>query len=80
MGARITGTGRGQGPGPVVTAAATLDGNRVVSSDGEDVGKISHIMLDVRGGRVAYAVLAGGRWLSRDGCEAACHSMGRLDA
>src|SRR5262249_48629373 len=62
-GARITGAGRGEGPGPDVMAAATLDGTKVVSSDGEDVGKISDIMLDVRSGRVAYAVLSEGGFL-----------------
>lgn len=72
MGAGITGTGRGQGPGPDVMAAATLGGNRVVSSDGEDVGKISDIMLDVRGGRVAYAVLSEGGFL---GMGATLHAI-----
>jgi sporulation protein YlmC with PRC-barrel domain len=62
-GASIVGTGVGDGPGPDVMAAATLDGNKVVSSDGEHVGKISDIMLDVRGGRVAYAVLSEGGFL-----------------
>jgi sporulation protein YlmC with PRC-barrel domain len=62
-GARIVGTGVGDGPGPDVMAAATLDGTKVVTSDGEDVGKISDIMLDVRGGRVAYAVLSEGGFL-----------------
>ncbi|SAK70196.1 PRC-barrel domain-containing protein [Caballeronia glebae] len=31
--------------------------------DGEDIGKISDIMLDVRGGRFAYAVLSEGGFL-----------------
>lgn len=62
-GARIAGGGVGEGPGPEVMAAATLDGNKVVTSDGEDVGKISDIMLDVRGGRIAYAVLSEGGFL-----------------
>jgi sporulation protein YlmC with PRC-barrel domain len=62
-GASIVGTGVGDGPGPDVMAAATLDGNKVMSSDGEHVGKISDIMLDVRGGRVAYAVLSEGGFL-----------------
>jgi hypothetical protein len=44
-------------------AAATLDGNKVMSSDGEHVGKISDIMLDVRNGRIAYAVLSEGGFL-----------------
>jgi sporulation protein YlmC with PRC-barrel domain len=47
-------------------AASTLDGTKVMSSDGEHVGKISDIMLDVRRGRVAYAVLAEGGFLGMD--------------
>ncbi|MEI6000575.1 PRC-barrel domain-containing protein [Paraburkholderia bengalensis] len=62
-GAGIVGGGVGEGPGPEVMAAATLDGNKVISSDGEHVGKISDIMLDVRSGRVAYAVLSEGGFL-----------------
>ena len=34
-----------------------------MSSDGEHVGKISDIMFDVRGGRIAYAVLSTGGFL-----------------
>jgi len=62
-GATIVGSGVGEGPGPDVMAAATLSGDKVITSDGEDVGKISDIMLDVRGGRIAYAVLASGGFL-----------------
>lgn len=62
-GARIIGMGTGEGPGPDVMAAATLDGNKVLTSDGEHIGKISDIMLDVRGGRIAYAVLSSGGFL-----------------
>jgi sporulation protein YlmC with PRC-barrel domain len=62
-GAQIVGGGVGDGPGPDVMAASTLKGTKVISSDGEDVGKISDIMLDVRGGRVAYAVLSEGGFL-----------------
>jgi hypothetical protein len=40
-GANIVGGGIGEGPGPDIMAAATLDGNKVMSSDGEHVGKIS---------------------------------------
>lgn len=63
QGANMVGMGVGEGPGPDVMAASTLDGNKVISSDGEHVGKISDIMLDVRGGRIAYAVLATGGFL-----------------
>jgi sporulation protein YlmC with PRC-barrel domain len=62
-GAQITGGGVGAGPGPEIMTAATLDGNKVISADGEHVGKISDIMLDVRSGRVAYAVLSEGGFL-----------------
>ncbi|AJZ62467.1 PRC-barrel domain-containing protein [Paraburkholderia fungorum] len=62
-GADIVGSGVGEGPGPEIMAAATLDGNKVMSSDGEHVGKISDIMLDVRNGRIAYAVLSEGGFL-----------------
>lgn len=63
QGAGIVGIGVGDGPGPDVMAAATLDGNKVVTADGEHVGKISDIMLDVRSGRIAYAVLSEGGFL-----------------
>lgn len=62
-GAQIVGGGTGDGPGPDVMAAATLKGTKVVSSDNEHVGKVSDIMLDVGGGRIAYAVLAEGGFL-----------------
>ncbi|CAL8473614.1 protein of unknown function [Caballeronia sp. S22] len=59
-GANIVGSGVGDGPGPDVMAASTLEDTTVITSDGEDVGKIKEIMLDVRSGRVAYAVLWSG--------------------
>src|SRR6201982_2029627 len=62
-GANIVGGGIGDGPGPDVMAASTLDVTKVMSSDGEHIGKISDIMLDVRSGRIAYAVLAEGGFL-----------------
>ena len=45
------GAATADGPGPDVMAASTLDGNNVLSSDGDDVGKIKEIMLDVASGR-----------------------------
>src|ERR1700709_1969673 len=62
-GATIVGSGGGEGPVPDVMGSDTLEGNKVVTSDGEDVGKISDIMLDVRNGRIAYAVLSEGGFL-----------------
>ncbi|MEK6349439.1 MAG: PRC-barrel domain-containing protein [Burkholderia sp.] len=61
IGGRIVGrSDDSAGPGPDVMAAATLDGNRVYATDGEHVGHIKDIMLDVRGARIAYAVLSSG--------------------
>src|SRR5262245_14028687 len=48
------------GPGPDVMAAQTLQGNAVVNALGEDLGHIEQIMLDVRRGQIAYAVLSFG--------------------
>lgn len=64
-GATIVGKGAATaaGPGPDVMAASTLDGNSVLSSDGHDVGSLKEIMLDVRSGRIAYAVLSSGGFL-----------------
>ena len=43
--------------------ADTLEGDRVVNTRGEDLGKITDIMLDVQRGRIAYAVLSVGGFL-----------------
>ena len=44
-------------------AADSLDDEKVVNKMGEDLGKVRHIMLDVRRGRIAYAVLSFGGFL-----------------
>jgi sporulation protein YlmC with PRC-barrel domain len=49
-----------EGPGPRIMAADTLEGNSVTNPQGEDLGNIEHIMIDVPSGRVAYAVLSFG--------------------
>jgi sporulation protein YlmC with PRC-barrel domain len=51
------------GPGPEIMAADTLKGDSVVNAQGEDLGKVEHIMLDVQRGRIAYAVLSFGGFL-----------------
>jgi sporulation protein YlmC with PRC-barrel domain len=43
-----------------VMAADTLAGDKVRNWAGEDLGKIDSIMIDIRSGRVAYAVLSFG--------------------
>ncbi|RQS76857.1 PRC-barrel domain containing protein [Burkholderia sp. Bp8963] len=61
-GARILGgSGRpARGPGPDVMAAGTLAGNRVFTMEGDDVGKLKDVMLDVQSGQIAYAVVSSG--------------------
>jgi len=49
-----------EGPGPRIMAADTLEGDNVVNAQGEDLGEIKDIMIDVPSGRVAYAVLSFG--------------------
>ncbi|MFP6559369.1 PRC-barrel domain-containing protein [Paraburkholderia sp. B3] len=66
-GAAILGNGTGDGPGPNVMAADTLTGNKLFTSDHEEIGKISAIMLDVPSGQIAYAVLASGGFLGMGG-------------
>ena len=46
------------GPGPEVMGASSFQNEKVVNRQGEALGEIEEIMLDVRGGRIAYAVLA----------------------
>jgi sporulation protein YlmC with PRC-barrel domain len=46
-----------------VLSASTLSGDRVRNSDGEDLGKIEDLMIDVVNGRIAYAVLSFGGFL-----------------
>ncbi|WP_019140405.1 PRC-barrel domain-containing protein [Noviherbaspirillum massiliense] len=48
------------GPGPEVMAASTLRGDKVVNLQGEALGEIEEIMLDVPSGTIAYAVLSFG--------------------
>ena len=65
QGARIVGKGNETtaGPGPDVMAASTLDGDKILSTDGEEVGKVKDIMLDVQAGRIAYVVMSCGGFL-----------------
>ena len=50
----------GQGPGPVLMGAASLLGEKVVNMQEHNLGDIKEIMLVMRSGRVAYAVLVFG--------------------
>jgi sporulation protein YlmC with PRC-barrel domain len=64
-GARIVGKGArtADGPGPEVMAASTLDGDKILCIEGEEVGKVKEIMLDVQSGMVAYVVMSSGGFL-----------------
>jgi len=52
-----------RGPGPHLMGADTLIGNDVFNRDAEDLGDIKEIMLDMRSGRVSYAVLSFGGFM-----------------
>jgi sporulation protein YlmC with PRC-barrel domain len=54
---------RKTGPGPRVMAADTLEGDDIVNTANEKLGKLEHIMIDVPTGRVAYGVLSFGGFL-----------------
>ncbi|MFL6660180.1 MAG: PRC-barrel domain-containing protein [Massilia sp.] len=51
------------GPGPRLMGADTLIGDNVVNGQEDDLGDIKEIMIDMRGGQVAYAVLSFGGFL-----------------
>ncbi len=51
---------RSPGPGPSLMGADTLLGNDVCNKDGEDLGDIKELMIDMATGKVAYAVLSFG--------------------
>lgn len=56
-----------KGPGPELMGANTLTGNDVYNKQDEDLGDISEIMIDIRSGRVSYAVLTFGSFLGMGG-------------
>lgn len=49
--------------GPRALSATTLIGDDVKNAAGEDLGELKEIMIDLNGGRVAYAVLSFGGFL-----------------
>ena len=66
QGAKIVGSSYragNDGPGPRVMGASTLEGDDVLNRQGEKLGTIEEIMLDVPTGRIAYAVLSSGGFL-----------------
>ncbi len=57
------GISNNQGPGPEVMGASSLIGDEVVNQMEEDLGDIEEIMLDMKTGNVAYAVLSFGGFM-----------------
>ena len=45
---------------PKVLSSSTLKGNRVTNVNGEDLGRVEEIMIDLERARVAYVVLSFG--------------------
>ncbi len=58
-----SGAEAGAGPGPELMGADTLVGNDVYNQSDDDLGDIKEIMLDMRSGQVAYAVVSFGGFL-----------------
>ncbi|MGH7571844.1 MAG: PRC-barrel domain-containing protein [Gemmatimonadota bacterium] len=46
-----------------VLSASTLKGDKVVNSQGEDLGKVEDFMLDLENGRIRHAILSFGGFL-----------------
>lgn len=57
------GTTPRSGPGPEIMAASSFEGETVVNGQGETLGEVEEIMLDVRSGRIAYALMSVGGFL-----------------
>jgi sporulation protein YlmC with PRC-barrel domain len=53
-----------KGPGPELMGANTLIGDHVHNLKNEHLGEIKEIMLDMRSGKIAYAVMSSGGVLS----------------
>jgi len=52
-----------RGPGPELMGANTLQGNDVFNDKAEDLGDIKEIMLNMRSGKISYAVLSFGGFM-----------------
>jgi len=48
---------------PIVISASTVIGDSVVNAQGDDLGKVEEVMLDVEDERIAYAVVSFGGFL-----------------
>jgi sporulation protein YlmC with PRC-barrel domain len=52
---------------PTALSASTITGDKVRNPDGDDLGHLEEIVIDLQGGRVSYAVLASGGFLGLGG-------------
>src|SRR6185369_10995763 len=59
----IGSAGVAEGPGPRLSAATSFYARVVVDSDGDVLGSISDLILDLERGCVAYAVLSTGGFM-----------------
>ena len=50
-----------------ILSATSLSHDKVTNADGEDLGKVEELMIDLPSGRVAYAVLSFGGGLLQSG-------------
>jgi sporulation protein YlmC with PRC-barrel domain len=50
---------------PRVLSATTIIGNKVVNPEGEQLGSIKELMIDLDDGQIAYVVLSFGGFLGR---------------
>jgi len=55
------------GPGPEIMSASTVAGNPVFNNSEEELGDIKEIMVDMRTGKVGYAVMSFGSFLGMGG-------------
>lgn len=62
-----TATARDLGTGPVLLSATSIVGDEVCNLKDEKLGTIQDIMLDLRNGKIRYAVLASGGFLGMGG-------------
>lgn len=51
------------GPGPTLMSVDSLMGNDVYNHDGEDLGDVKDMMIDMASGHIAYAVVSFGGFL-----------------
>jgi sporulation protein YlmC with PRC-barrel domain len=52
---------------PSMLSATTILGDKVTNANGEDLGKVEELMIDLASGRVAYAVLSFGAGFLQSG-------------